>query len=185
MRILQRGFFCCTYPIWCEFISLWTRPAKGRIYYQYKVASCLLNTGKGGRMNSQVNKIIQYFLCAVVLGFTAINLMSFQQVKVRIVKENAILRLQPDEESRVIMELNIGAEFDVSETVAEWIKVVLPPNKDGIIITGYVHKSFVELSHISTQPNIPKEKIVQPELKLELPESSRAAEEAHVQWKRD
>jgi len=135
-------------------------------------------------MKIQAKIILVSVLCTTMMGLTVRDLFSVQKVKVRIVKEDAVLRLQPDNDSQIIRELDLGAEFEVSETIAEWLKVMLPPTKDGIIVSGYVHKSFVELASISTQPEIPKEP-VQPKQELILSESPDRSEDAYNQWKRD
>lgn len=64
---------------------------------------------------------------------------------VKVVRENATLMLFEDKESEVIMKIPLGAMLDVELIEREWIKVSLLPNKDGIIITGYVHISFIEV----------------------------------------
>ncbi len=135
-------------------------------------------------MKQQISFIVVFTFYIVILGFTATHLMSFQQVKVRIIKENAALRLYPEKTSRVIKELGLGAEFEVVETIGEWINVVLPLNEEGIIVTGYVHKSFVELSSISPQSDLTKQ-TVQPKQELTLPERPDREKEAYSQWKRE
>ncbi|MHA1381300.1 MAG: outer membrane beta-barrel protein, partial [Candidatus Helarchaeota archaeon] len=48
------------------------------------------------------------------------------------------------EKSLIIKHLPLGSEFNIVEVIGKWIKINLPPDKDGIVITGYVQKSFVE-----------------------------------------
>jgi hypothetical protein len=62
---------------------------------------------------------------------------------IRIIKNNAVLRLEPDDKSTVIKELPLGAQLAVEDTYKDWVRIKLPPNKDGIVIDGYVHVSFV------------------------------------------
>lgn len=64
--------------------------------------------------------------------------------QVRVVKKGAVLRLESNEESSIIRNLPLGALLDVEETINDWVKIKLPPNKDGITIVGYVHISFVK-----------------------------------------
>lgn len=66
------------------------------------------------------------------------------QFKIRIIKENAALKIKPIDESLSILVLPIGASFEAEDQGGDWVKIKLPPNKDGIVITGYVHKSFIE-----------------------------------------
>lgn len=59
------------------------------------------------------------------------------------IKQGAVLKLKPNEESLTVKNLPLGSVFDVEETLGEWIKIKLPPDKDGIVIIGYIHSSFV------------------------------------------
>jgi hypothetical protein len=80
-----------------------------------------------------------------------------QTNKVRIIKNEAVLKLRPNNESLTIMSLPTGGVFDVEETIGEWVKVKLPPDKDGIILIGYINSSFLEFSLASKPlPIIPK-----------------------------
>lgn len=63
---------------------------------------------------------------------------------VRVVKENAVLKLDPDKNSRVIKYLPLGAQLEVAKDLDNWIKVKLPPDKDGIIIVGFIQKFFIK-----------------------------------------
>lgn len=67
--------------------------------------------------------------------FSSNNLYS-QEAKIRVIKNNAVLRLSPNSESLVLKELPAGSLLNAEETVGEWVKVKLPPNKDGIVVTG-------------------------------------------------
>lgn len=64
---------------------------------------------------------------------------------VMVVKEGAVLRVKPDENSTIVRQLPIGASLKAEEIVDDWIKIQLPPNQDGIVIKGYIKKSFVEI----------------------------------------
>lgn len=62
---------------------------------------------------------------------------------VRVVKENAVLILEPTKNSQVIKYLPLGAQLEVLENIENWIKVKLAPNKEGIVIVGFIRVSFV------------------------------------------
>ncbi len=78
----------------------------------------------------------------LVFAIFAFNTAYSQQVKVRILKEGAVVRLLPKTDSTIIANVPVGSELMVEETYGDWIKVVLPPDKDGFKITGYIHSSF-------------------------------------------
>ena len=97
-----------------------------------------------------------FALVQLLIFFFANDLFS-QTNKVTVTKKDAVLKLKPINESLTIMELPLGSEFDIVETSGEWIKVRLLPDKDGIILTGYINSSFLEFRLISKPlPNIPK-----------------------------
>jgi len=66
-------------------------------------------------------------------------------IQVRIIKEGATLRLKPNDSSTVIKILPLGAVFEVKEIADEWVKIIFPQAKDGIVIIGYIRSSSVEL----------------------------------------
>lgn len=63
---------------------------------------------------------------------------------IRISSKDAVLRLDPNHKSTIIRTLPIGASFIVEETIGDWIKLKLPPDKDGLVVIGYVYKSHVK-----------------------------------------
>jgi hypothetical protein len=75
----------------------------------------------------------------------------------------------PQVESQTILALPLGGEFSIAEKISEeWIKISLPPNKDGIVQSGYVQVSFVQIINVAderieskdtkvVQENVPKE----------------------------
>jgi len=68
-----------------------------------------------------------------------------ETIQVRVIKKGAILRVSQDEQSEIIKDVPLGAVLDVMELGDKWIKVKLNPNKDGIVIAGYILLSFLEL----------------------------------------
>jgi hypothetical protein len=65
--------------------------------------------------------------------------------KARVIKIGAVLRLEPSDKSTIIRKLPLGALLDVEEISEDWVKIRLLPSKDGIIIVGYIHRSFVKI----------------------------------------
>jgi len=66
--------------------------------------------------------------------------------KVRIVKSGAELKSNSSLDSETIMDLPVGAEFEIDRRISEdWIKIKLPPNKVGIVISGYVQIKFISI----------------------------------------
>lgn len=69
---------------------------------------------------------------------------------VRIIQVDAVVHLGPDMESRILMNVPPGAALEVVEKTGEWFKVSLPPNDEGIVVTGYIHENAVEM--IGSEP---------------------------------
>jgi len=74
--------------------------------------------------------------------------LSQEDRSVRIVKKNAVLRIKPSKEGSIIKGLPLGALLEVEEDLEEWLKIKLPPDKDGFIMIGYIHRSFTESSSV-------------------------------------
>jgi len=117
----------------------------------------------------------------IILIFSSNNLYS-QEANIRVVKKNAVLRLTPNSESLVIKELHVGTVLNAVETIGEWVKVKLPADKDGIVVTGYIHNSYIEFE---IKPVIikPEKIIATPEKKSEL--SAKKIDKDYLSWKND
>jgi hypothetical protein len=68
--------------------------------------------------------------------------------QVRVIKNDAVLRLKPKSDAVVLAKLPMGALLEVKEEIDGWFQISLPPDKDGFIVTGYLHKSFTEPSSV-------------------------------------
>jgi opacity protein-like surface antigen len=108
----------------------------------------------------KVNICIIYF-SLIILVISTLNLYSLE-IKARVIKEGAVLRLNPERESTAIKNLPLGAILEVEEIVGEWLKGKLPPDERGFVISGYVHKSFVTFE-IEPVPAKPRKRIEQKE----------------------
>ncbi len=63
---------------------------------------------------------------------------------IRIIKKNAVLKVNPSDDAVIIKTLPLGALLEVEEEMDEWLKIKLPPDKDGFALTGFIHKSYTE-----------------------------------------
>lgn len=93
-----------------------------------------------------LNFVISFVFIYQVFSLNFIYSDDKQEKEIRVIKENAELRLLPDNESLIIKNLPLGSIFTIEEISDEWIKIKLPPNQDGIIVTGYIHQRFIEES---------------------------------------
>jgi hypothetical protein len=76
---------------------------------------------------------------------------SQEQNQVRVIKNSAVLRIKPKNDAVVIKNLPLGVLLEVNEVLGDWLKITLPPDADGFIITGYLLRSFTEEGSIIHQ----------------------------------
>jgi hypothetical protein len=68
--------------------------------------------------------------------------------QVRVIKQNAVLRIKPKNGAVIIKKLPLGALLEVEEEFGDWLKIKLPPDEDGFVLTGYLLRSFTEKGSI-------------------------------------
>jgi len=123
------------------------------------------------------------FFCLFGFSFS-VALCSEQKVK--IIKKDAELKTLPQVESQTIVRLPFGAEFSITERISEeWIEISLPPNKNGIVQSGYVRVSFIKIVDVAGYQTDSKDtKLVQEnplkEIIPNVPSDSR-----FFDWKRE
>ena len=66
-------------------------------------------------------------------------------LKVRVVTSQANIRLKPDLQSAVISKVPLGGVLDVIKKEEDWYHIKLPADERGIVVTGYIHQSTVEV----------------------------------------
>ncbi len=71
--------------------------------------------------------------------------------KIQVILEKANVRVEPDFKSEIIRQVQLGIRLQSIAKLGEWYLVNLPPDEEGIIISGYIHQSFVQ--------EIPEEKL--------------------------
>lgn len=66
-----------------------------------------------------------------------------KEVKLRVIVSDAPLRLEPEASSTVVSKVKIGAVLTAETKNGDWYRVNLPPDKDGYVISGYMHQDNV------------------------------------------
>jgi hypothetical protein len=74
----------------------------------------------------------------------ALQDLTQEHFQVRVIKQNAVLRIKPKNGAVIIKKLPLGALLEVEEEIGDWLKITLPPDEDGFVLTGYLLKSFTE-----------------------------------------
>lgn len=80
----------------------------------------------------------------IFIFVTAIFIFS-DVLKVRVIVPRANIRLKPDLQSTIISRVPLGGVLDVIKKEGDWYHVKLPPDEKGIVVTGYIHQSTVEV----------------------------------------
>jgi uncharacterized protein YgiM (DUF1202 family)/outer membrane protein W len=96
--------------------------------------------------------------------------------KVRVINEIAFIRALSDPASRVISQTEAGTEFQIEQKAESWYRIKLPPNKDGIVLFGFIHESDVEelFEKVPLTPKTEeKEKIIDETEKIEEEEARK------------
>ncbi|NIM91849.1 MAG: outer membrane beta-barrel protein [Candidatus Aminicenantes bacterium] len=84
----------------------------------------------------------------VISLFILPTLVQAEKQKIRVVVENASIRMQPNMESEVIENPPVGSVFEVERKIGEWYEVRYQ-SKVGVRITGYIHEMLVELEKVA------------------------------------
>ncbi|MFQ6082129.1 MAG: SH3 domain-containing protein [Candidatus Aminicenantia bacterium] len=90
------------------------------------------------------NKKGKIFIIFLVLLFSAVLIIQAADIKIRVVVDKANVRLKPDLGSVIVGKASIGQVFEVIEKEGEWYLINLPPDEQGFVVAGYVHRSVVE-----------------------------------------
>ncbi len=64
--------------------------------------------------------------------------------KVQVLLEKTNIRAEPDFISEIIHQVQLGISLHAVGKAGEWYLVNLPPDEEGIIISGYIHQSFFQ-----------------------------------------
>lgn len=63
--------------------------------------------------------------------------------KVQVILESANIRSNPNFESEIVHQIERGLTLLAMGKVGEWYRVDLPPDEEGIIISGFIHQSYI------------------------------------------
>jgi hypothetical protein len=130
-------------------------------------------------MRKKISCFQSLVLCLSFFSILSFSEFSFSKdTKARVINEGAVVKLQPNIGSQTILFAPLGSEFDVEERVGEWLKIKLPPNKDGIIQTGYINISYVEYK---PEVELQKKNILTPP-NLEINQRAPIRDENYINW---
>jgi len=84
-----------------------------------------------------------------ILFFVIISILSFSYgnskiIKLRVSVNIAKVRLKPSVDSLILAEVHLGTILEFRERKDHWIRVNLPPDENGYVISGYINENQVE-----------------------------------------
>lgn len=83
--------------------------------------------------------------------------------KIKAISEKGSIRAGPSIKSKITHTVPLGTTFQSVGKAGEWYKVDLLPDKEGIVVSGYIHQIFVE-EMIEKVPRVPKIKVKKPRI---------------------
>ncbi len=90
-----------------------------------------------------------------------------EKTKIRVVVENASIRVKPDLQGDIIKSPPLGSVFESEQKDGEWYEISVR-TEVGVLITGYIHEMFVEVAGADVVPPEPEQEAEQmPEKKAE------------------
>lgn len=92
--------------------------------------------------NTRALSLFAFFLAVLLFMPALAKAESFQ---VRVVVQDAVVRLKPEANSPVISTMPLGSVLESEEGTADWYKVTLPPDENGFVVIGYIQKSDTEM----------------------------------------
>lgn len=63
--------------------------------------------------------------------------------KLQVILESANVRAEPNFESEIIHQMESGRDLLAVGKIGEWYRVDLLPDKDGLVISGFIHETLV------------------------------------------
>jgi opacity protein-like surface antigen len=94
------------------------------------------------------------FALAILFLFTCSLAVQAENLKIRVSVKRANVRLKPALQSQVIGTVLEGQVFEALQMTGDWYRISLPPDADGVTVSGYIHKSVVREVKVEGLPKI-------------------------------
>lgn len=93
-------------------------------------------------------KILRVSVCTLVLFIPMLFLLpsllrGSTDLKVQVTVRVANIRLKPSLDSPVIGKATKGQVFKVIRRISDWYSIELPPDPEGMLLSGFIHQSVV------------------------------------------
>jgi len=102
--------------------------------------------------------MIPFLVIILLLSITIVS--QAKDLKVKVIVENANVRLEPDLGSQIIAKVPLGTVLQSEGKTGEWHLVILPADEKGFVVSGYIHQSVLEeiVEEIKEVPKVKEEK---------------------------
>jgi opacity protein-like surface antigen len=111
----------------------------------------------------------------IILTITSLlilpSIVRAEKQKIRVIFENASIRIKPDMEGEIIESPPIDSLLVVEKKVGDWYEIRFP-SKVGVLITGYIHEMFVE---VEKEVPVPKREVIPKPSRPEIPRRHKIA----------
>jgi len=87
----------------------------------------------------------------ILIGFFP-ELCQAEELDLRVIVQKANVRLEPDVGSEIILQVSMGTVLKSDRKEGNWYKLKLPPDKNGIERSGYIHSNIVEVIMKPSEP---------------------------------
>jgi hypothetical protein len=130
------------------------------IYLDPDLESPIIETVERGAILNLLSKekikkdwyYISFYSESEFLNFTGfIHVSAVETMHEVVLLEKTNIRAEPNFISEIIHQVQLGISLQAVGKAGEWYLVNLPPDEEGIIISGYIHQSFVQEIQANSQ----------------------------------
>lgn len=103
-----------------------------------------------------------FYVLGILICLTLIFQVSAraEKIKIRVIVSGADIYLKPSADSLKIGTIPLGAILEVEKQISDWFAVNLPPDENGIVVTGFINKQSIEVlaeEEAVEEPEAPEE----------------------------
>ncbi|MFO7979902.1 MAG: SH3 domain-containing protein [Candidatus Aminicenantes bacterium] len=103
-------------------------------------------------INTTKNIIKSLMIFFIIISFLSFSYGDSEAVKLRVSVNTANIRLKPSDESLIVATVHLGTILEYQAKQDHWIRVNLPPDEKGYVISGYIHENQVEKTEKKKEP---------------------------------
>lgn len=113
----------------------------------------------------QKNILHRFIFVIFVLLLTHLSYSSVQKESVRVIVDNASIRLKPDLQSEIIRTPPLGSVFEVEKKEGDWYEIRFKTEL-GVFLPGFIHEMYIESVDAEIKAPAPVKKPPEPKKKV-------------------